>query len=664
MLALVSILLLYVETSFQVFVVLTSHSLPLSQVPVALTTLAMTFMAFAITSIISLALAHQLTTFQGRLAPKIVFGTLHTCCAGLLWRAFKLVLIFSELDLKHLILLRLVHVSLQSAPYLTFYVRFYTIGSKINVIQAVSLVISTVSSAVALTSFSLSNQLPSYAHEERLVIETQSVRQCVPIMAAAVGTTFIYGVRLVSIALMASQQGFWVFLPLALHFTCMIIICRYRYFHRRKSSSDPLYLQTTYVVGLSWLNILDLVHDNTSLAACSYVGFSSLFLVENIIMLAFWLFGSSVGSVIKLFTFVGILAVFVVGLIVKYAAYNSLPDCLPKPDPHESDCGSCCNTCTTTETSHNIGEEAQNPRGKDYTRGGDHRDLISIIQAAVHGGAQSDTPRDGHTSETSVRRTLRVHTPNAYYCVNDASTTLHFDNCAISHSRGQAMALSNIQHTQSHLASHNIQQTLNTSDMNKRFEDNKDNARQICEVTPSSSLYLHGRNGFHLHQRISQEGSSKDSTSTHVSEILLDPSRINNPRLRTGRGVRPIPQYSSDSPQASACCFHSRSPCSGDICSSCDPHLHSHSACDPSERQHQTIPSYSIPRHPVCGDRFTPQRRIVDSPLSSTLSGEVTYSDLSHSSPAGTQSESNGNFDSRYSSSFTSSSTATVYTNR
>ncbi|GFR68430.1 XK-related protein [Elysia marginata] len=538
MLVAVSVLLMYVETSFQLLVVLTSHSLPVYRVPVALITLTLTLAAFTITTVTSVALTLRLQDFRKNLRSTLLFASSHACGAGLLWRAFRLELIFSAQDLKHLNALRLVHVCLQSSVYVTLYARLFTVGSKINAIQTASLIVSTLSSAIALTSFSLGKQLSACACEDgHSSDKLSSIRRCVYLLLGFVGTTLVYGVRLVSIALMASRQGLWVFLPLLFHFSVMFIVYSCRHSQEWKSGHKPLWMQAILYAGLAWLSVLDLGHDKTPSVTCKNVSLSSLFLVENIVMLSIWLLDSSLASAGKLFIFVGIITVFIVGLIAKFAVYASLAEM--RSESSDSESVSYCNMNTTTSSLAGCDtRDGRNPRSWKHQSLESCEDLISIIQAAaVRGGSKSKTSREIEKSLNSKYASLKTrqsYDETSFHCeASQGSQTVTLAGSYCSQSQCEA-------------------QSPYPNVTNPTSYDGEIELKPRHRIATLDSHCLRGWERSLLQKQIYRTSLLEQNTckGRNIQEVLLDPREMRSNQMDTPQQA--IPLFPHSVPQTAA----------------------------------------------------------------------------------------------------------------
>ena len=642
MLAVISVVFLYMETSLQLFVVVTSHALPVPEVPVALATIALTFLAFLITTITSIALTLQLTTFRKKLRSKLIFSALHACGTGLLWRAFKLVLIFSESDLKHLNYLRMVHVGLQSSPYVTLYIRFFVVGSKINAIQALSLVVSIVSSSLALTAFNLGKHFTSYTNKEQPTVENSFFRQCSLLVATTVGTTFVYGVRLISIALMASQQGFWVFLPLALHFLVMVSMYGFQLFKEGNLRYKTLCSQVLHSAGMAWLNVLDFVQDSIPSMKCRYVGFGSLYLVENIIMLSFWLLDSNLSSMSKLFMITGILTIFIIGLIAKFLAYDSLNDKHTKSGSDDSGSAPYRQICTNIATLPHSTRDSQSEVGRGHSNYDNMDDLISIIQTAVQARSQSNISGVLFRNGTSECETCRIHSPRVHQSQDEK--LFHSDICSISGSCSETQEFSQSQCSQSRHKIHTLKPFYSHYSLIFNDKDNSD--------TLLSSHYLHNREKSLVYQR---NNHSEETSMRQASEILLDPSNINHPEWEADGGASQLCQNPTFKLKHCSCNGDSK-----DELRVAHPHPHRIRDCFEPRSQRTRFQYSSDFGLSPCTFEMT---QFSNSP-SISLSKEMTYSEITQSSLPETQTETDDGGDSRTSSTFTSSSTTTIQTNR
>ncbi|XP_012941822.1 uncharacterized protein LOC106012684 [Aplysia californica] len=382
MLVAFSVMALYAETILQLYVVMSSHAQPLADNPVAITILLMTLSTFLVTSVTSAVLTLASMNFGRNKGAKIMFGALHAVNLGYLWRIFKLILCFSEFELKQLILIRLVHVAFQSSPYVVLYTELFVGAQKINVIQSLSLMTSVVSSALAITAYNLRRKLNTDSWTNKISDSTTNSRAYTAIVMTIVGTLLVISPRFMCISFMAVQTSWWVAVPICAHFifmlTTSILFSKRR--KPNKRTCDGMCSAFLFHTGMSILNCLDLVDDHIDRVMCRYVGFYSLFLIENIVLLSFWLLGSDLPYVSKLIIVIGILTCFIVGLIAKFVGCNLLQD--TQPQAYGNDVTSLA-TVTTASTS-NMAENLTFSSDTTVQSSVNDNDLISIIQATLH----------------------------------------------------------------------------------------------------------------------------------------------------------------------------------------------------------------------------------------------------------------------------------------
>ena len=113
-------------------------------------------------------------------------------------------------------------------------------------------------------------------------------------------------------------------LPFCVHFFVHVAVrlgCSTLSGHKAASSSDsgdcPQLLR---VVATSYLYTLELVEEDLRRVQCRYVFVYSLVLVENLAMTASWLLLSPLDYAVKLVVVVGLLAAFLVALVLKFVS--------------------------------------------------------------------------------------------------------------------------------------------------------------------------------------------------------------------------------------------------------------------------------------------------------------------------------------------------------
>ncbi|GFO03113.1 Xk-related protein [Plakobranchus ocellatus] len=458
---------------------------------------------------------------------------MHALCAGLAWRVFKIALTFSEMDMNHLTLLRLVHVALQSTPYVVIYTQVYIVEFNVNPIQVVSLVVSILSSALVITSFNV-GKLTSSISNKKTGIFCFDYHECVSTILMAIGTSFVLAARLVTIALMASQQGLWVCLPLVFHFSIMISIFGYksfRYFTKSQNISlISLFFQIVYCVSMSWYNVLDWVQDSIHCFMCVNIGFYSLMLVENVVFLSFWLIGSDLDGTIKLITFVGVLCTFIVGLIVKFVGCSSLSEKLNRIESlHPGPC-----TTLSAAQIHEVGSSSRNE-----TSSYEDNDLVSIIQAVVKARSQDKilqiarTPVAGNKDAWNFQQNGFF---DAIYAYEDDLLDVSRNQFAPSRNetRGIPQRLSSDKDLKQVQVLRANQIPMDGVDYNKDFTDFCEENSFVAPYFKADKMNIFpGKNDRHPDD-LSHNIYDIKVRTRGISEIVLDPQNIQNYESETG----------------------------------------------------------------------------------------------------------------------------------
>lgn len=311
-LSIVSIVLFITETVLQLYVainVLGSNSV------IFYTMMVMIALPFVITNIVSAILVLRTMNFAGKNCGKFVCMILHFCLLGLMWRFFKLLLLYEERDWYEFINLRVLHISLQSLPFITFtgFTVFFYMDSNIDAVTIATILVTLLSSAIVMVKFNIGKHL---FESEEFLEKTAKLKKHLGIIFLIVGTALLVVSRCSSIVLFSSVQTYWVFVPLGFHFLAYLLaITTYKY-----AKSDLSCESFLRMFLLAFTNTFDLLDTSFKKIQCSYVLYYSAILVENLAMAAVWIIFDGSGHVLKLMAFVIIVMGFLVGMILKFGS--------------------------------------------------------------------------------------------------------------------------------------------------------------------------------------------------------------------------------------------------------------------------------------------------------------------------------------------------------
>lgn len=394
--------LLYIETMLQIYVSVTSNSSSLLDSTPAIVTMCLVLVSYVLTSIASAVRAHSTNVVGGhQFSETTVFILFHLFFVGFIWRIFKFVVFHSKHNAKDFAIIRLIHVALQSSPFFVIYSSIFIKDRHIGIMQALSLIVSILSIVLAVTQYHLrlhfikedamaSDESAGPDNEKTVIMNS---RVCFAIFSIYVGTFFVLSSRLVSMAMMASQEPFWMFLPLGCHFLilCVIFI---GFSSRSKSKSHALpkdvAIHVLWGVFMSILHCYDLIRDNVARVMCKYVGFFTVILIENIVFLSFWLLRYDLEYIPKLISVVFILTAFIFGLVIRFSGLNMLSD--PKIGQKTD------NTLSKTVvlTISNISASVPQTNPKNH-----YDDFVSIVQASLN---RRHSEFEANTNTRSTRR--------------------------------------------------------------------------------------------------------------------------------------------------------------------------------------------------------------------------------------------------------------------
>lgn len=326
-----SVLSHYVETGLQFYVLLSFYADNVLSFPVVLVALCLIATAFVGSNCASFFLELKFRGEPGNSSFRVlvVCGGLHVVQLGLAWRVIRLIHRYDKRNLFHLGILRLVHVSLQTFPYVIIVGRPLASGSVPPQPLAVSsLVVSLTSSAVALCAYALRHHLHESLLMDIVKLRTSKLRRYLGTFLLLTGTLLCLATRLAALVLMAAEYSFWACVLPSVHLAAFLTI--HFLFLRRKMCQKwrrtPVWELVLAGVGLSYLQVFDLVEVGFRSLQCRYVAFYAAMLVENVVMMALWLLFSPVEYIAKLLVVVGLLVIFLCALVVKFTSCGLVAD--------------------------------------------------------------------------------------------------------------------------------------------------------------------------------------------------------------------------------------------------------------------------------------------------------------------------------------------------
>ena len=176
---------------------------------------------------------------------------LHVLQLGLAWRAYRLLLRYSQKSWINLATLRMIHVALCGFPVIVTQARLLFVEeivsedsnesvhganndvilhrSVISPLPVLSVVVSLVSCAIAMCAFVLRHKLHHVLDQEEKSHDSEAANTFSKIRHAGIGvlvtgTFMCLTARLGSFSLLSAQHGIWVLLPFAFHFFFHLLI--------------------------------------------------------------------------------------------------------------------------------------------------------------------------------------------------------------------------------------------------------------------------------------------------------------------------------------------------------------------------------------------------------------------------------------------------------
>ena len=319
-----SVLGLYVEVVLQLCDLFNTQN-DSFQFPIFVVVTSLLVVTFITMNLASLIVALKSSRFEEKTSEKTVCVALHSAQLGLVWRAYRLLFRYNQSEWLHFTRLRLVYPSLLTFPYIVLQGRrMFVPEHPIRPLPVLSLVASLASFTVALCSYTLRHRLHEDLLVEGLPGKAHSRLRHAGVAMLLLGTCLCLATRLGSFTLISAQHGFWVLLPFCVHFFVHVAVrlgCSTLSGHKAACNSDsgdcPQLLSD---VATSYLNTLELVEEDLRRVQCRYVFVYSLVLVENLAMTASWLLLSPLDYAVKLVVVVGLLAAFLVALVLKFVS--------------------------------------------------------------------------------------------------------------------------------------------------------------------------------------------------------------------------------------------------------------------------------------------------------------------------------------------------------
>ena len=302
--------LLVLESVLQIYVTV-SHSKFSESLFIAL--LALVMGPIIVINFISAIQVTRTQDFSDKKFGRAICIAFHSFQLGMIWRSFKLVILYDSRDWSEFLALRILHAGFQSLPYGIVLVVSLLLYNSNDPLRIVSAVVSLVSAAVALSSYRLGDTL--YESEE---FETRKmkIKRNVGVILLVLSKLFLLFCRCACICLFSVVHPVWIGVILGTHYILQLLtglmckICRHKL-------TVPKFLKLLY---MSYFNVFDLTGKGYSGIKCSYVFYYATILVENIVMSAFWMLTADQGERYKLVTVFLVLMSFIVGMIVKFTS--------------------------------------------------------------------------------------------------------------------------------------------------------------------------------------------------------------------------------------------------------------------------------------------------------------------------------------------------------
>ena len=368
----------------------------------------------------------------------------HTVQIGIVWRAMKLFLKYDGKEWSDFLQMRLFHCGFQSIPFFIVLTYSMFVHSDPQAVSIISVIISVVSASVAFATYRTEKEL--YDSEE--FDRTKRVRKIIGMVFLTFSYVLVLFSRCSSIVLFSVVQPAWIALPLSVHLLVHVAIglCR---INRNQNSMSTFIISVFYK---SFVNIFEKVGKGYTGVKCSYVFYYSMLLVEDLVLVFYWMLAADYGERLKLMTTVVVLVSFVIGIIIKFAScgciYNIESDILSEAftnpelkeefDKKKADEDNPTER-TTSETVHDGADGAfkeilvENQPEDTYLR--------SPVTAARHTKTSSENRKPKRSKQGS----------------SSASSTAHkipYDNHAYNQSQGNISVHSPSSHSSTNIGKH------------------------------------------------------------------------------------------------------------------------------------------------------------------------------------------------------------------
>ena len=267
--------------------------------------------SLVIVNIVSAFLVLRTMDFSGKPCGRVVCIILHTLQLGLVWRCFKLFMLYDQNDWKEFLILRLLHTGLQSLPFII--TCGYTVIQSGTFLSSASatLFIIFVSSAIAFSSYNIGQFIFEADEYEE---PNRKVRRPLGLCFLMLGTFLMLISRCGSIILMLSILTYWVAVPLFVHFIVYFLVTSIYSCYKTKSCSITKILRN---ILLAYLNTFDSVDPGLTKIHCKNVLSYTAILLENIGMVAPWLIIGNGEYMYKLCVVLVVILGFIFGIVFK-----------------------------------------------------------------------------------------------------------------------------------------------------------------------------------------------------------------------------------------------------------------------------------------------------------------------------------------------------------
>ena len=302
--------LLVLESALQIYVTV-AHSKFSESLFISL--LALVMGPIIVINFISAIQVTRTQDFSDKKFGRAICIAFHSFQLGMIWRSFKLVILYDSRDWSEFLALRILHAGFQSLPYGIVLVVSLLIYKSTDALRIVSAVVSLASAAVALSSYRLGDTL--YESEE-FETNKMKIKRNVGVILLVISKLFLLFCRCACICLFSVVHPVWIGVILGSHYILQLLSGIIRMKCRHKLTI----LAFLKLLHMSYFNVFDLTGKGYKGIQCSYVLYYTAILVENIVMSAFWMLTADQGERYKLVTVFLVLMSFIVGMIVKFTS--------------------------------------------------------------------------------------------------------------------------------------------------------------------------------------------------------------------------------------------------------------------------------------------------------------------------------------------------------